>query len=123
MAMFTSRTAQFSQHRYWAGLHRRLTVPAAATAETPDTEPPPCCAMPRMSTLRLPVPAAMAVKVMLATLMFPPCWELEAGCRMLFIRTLVALPRALHTKVRLVAGQSAPAVQSDSLATDRMADG
>ena len=65
----------------------------------------------------------MAVKVMLATLMFPPCWEVKAGWRMLFIRTLVALPRALHTKVRLVAGQSAPAVQSDSLAIDRMADG
>ena len=69
------------------------------------------------------MPAAMAVKVTLATLMLAPCWELSGGCRMLFNSTLVALPRALQTKVRLVAGQSAPVTQSVSLATDRMADG
>ena len=33
------RLPKFSR---WVGLHERLTVPAAATAETPDTEPPPC---------------------------------------------------------------------------------
>lgn len=79
--------------------------------------------MPKMSTVSAPLPAAMAVKVTLATLTLAPSCELYGGCRMLFIRTLVELPRALQTKVRLEAGQSAPGEQSDSLATDRIADG
>ena len=42
---------------------------------------------------------------------------------MLFMSTLLELPLALQTKVRLLAGQSDPGAQSDSLAMDNRLDG
>ena len=92
----------------WQSCNSLLTVPAAATAEVPDTELPPYCAKPRMSTDRDPVPTAMAWNWMVATLTAEPNWEANGGRRMLLKKTLLALPRALQTKVRLEAGQSAP---------------
>ena len=56
-----------------------------------------------------------------ATLTAPPCWDAKGGRRMLLKKTLLALPRALQTKVRLEAGQSAPDWQLDSEATERTA--
>ena len=67
--------------------------------------------------------APMTVKVTLATLTLVPCCEAKGGCRMLFMSTLVALPLALQTKVRLLAGQSDPGAQLDSLAMERTVGG
>ena len=101
----------------------QLTVPAAARAEMPCFVAPPYCAKPRMSTVKAPLPTAVAVKVMVATLTAEPSCEAKGGRRMLLNRTLLALPRALQTKVRLEAGQSAPVWQLDSDAIDSRLDG